>query len=258
NPLTLVRAPRVDHADEVVPLVPVTVEEIRSALFAPMPIPIAEGTRSGSRRRAYDMPDQRSEAIRLRDATLVAALAYSGLRPSEAGALRWGDIRERTILVQRSTDADGSIKSTKGRKSRSVRLLSPLAADLREWRLAAGRPLEAALLFPRSDGAAWTKEDWNNWRSRTWKTACRRSGLDEIPRPYDLRHSFASLLLAEGKTIHYVAKQLGHSPAETLGTYGHVLDEFEDSDRVDAEAEILAARKSALNDVGPPSRVAKG
>ena len=30
--------------------------------------------------------------------------------------------------------------------------------------------------------------------------------------PYDLRHSFASLLIAEGKDLAYVARQLGNSP----------------------------------------------
>lgn len=244
NPLALVRAPRAERGDEVEALPPVTVEEIRCVLGASMPIPVAAGTRSGRPRRAYDMPDARDGTIRIRDAALVALLAYSGLRPSEASGLRWADVRERTLLIQRSTEDDGSIKSTKGRKSRTVRLLAPLAADLREWRMASGVPDGGDLLFPRSDGGAWTKEDWNNWRSRTWRTACRRAGLDDIPRPYDLRHSFASLLLAEGRTIHYVAKQLGHSPALTLGTYGHVLDEFEDAERIDAEAEIEQARAS--------------
>ena len=34
-------------------------------------------------------------------------------------------------------------------------------------------------------------------------------------RPYDLRHTFASLLLAEGRTLHYVAAQIGDSVAQT-------------------------------------------
>jgi integrase len=62
------------------------------------------------------------------------------------------------------------------------------------------------------------------------------------PRPYDLRHSFASLLLAEGRSIHYVARRLGHSPALTLSTYGHLFAEYEHADRIDAEAEIAQAR----------------
>ncbi|MCP9488821.1 MAG: site-specific integrase [Solirubrobacteraceae bacterium MAG38_C4-C5] len=242
NPLALVRAPRAEHREEVVPLAPATVEAIRAVLAAPMPVAVAERAHGTRRCRAYEQPDQRSAAIRQRDACLVCLLAYSGLRPSEAGALRWADVRDRTLLTQRATEADGTVKSTKGRKARTVRLLAPLATDLREWRMAAGRPPDTALVFPRSDGAAWTKEDWGNWRSRTWRAGCERSHLDPVPRPYDLRHSFASLLLAEGRTIHYVAAQLGHSPALTLGTYGHVLAEYAEGDSIDVEAEIVKAR----------------
>lgn len=57
-----------------------------------------------------------------------------------------------------------------------------------------------------------------------------------------LRHSFASLLLAEGKSVHYVARQLGHSPALTLNTYGHLFAEYEDAVCIDAVQEIVAAR----------------
>jgi integrase len=210
-----------------------------------MPAAVPEAAHGARHRRAYQQPDPRSAQTRQRDATLVALLAYSGLRPGEAAALRWADVGERTILVQRATEADGAIKATKGRKSRSVRLLAPLVADLREWRMAAGRPPARALVFPRPDGAAWTGEDWSNWRSRSWRTACERAGQDPVPRPYDLRHSFASLLLAEGRTVHYVAGQLGHSPVLTLTTYGHVMAEYADAGRIDAEAEIAQAHGTA-------------
>jgi hypothetical protein len=61
-------------------------------------------------------------------------------------------------------------------------------------------------------------------------------------RPYDLRHSFASLLLAEGRTVHYVAAQLGHSPLLTLSAYGHLIAEYADAGTIDAEQEITKAR----------------
>lgn len=189
NPLALVRAPRAEHREQVRPLAPATVERIRAALDAER-------------------------------AAIVSVLAYAGLRPGELRALRWGDVRERTILVQRGADPDGKAKATKTRAVRTVRLVAPLAADLREWRMASGRPGDEALVFPGRDGDAWTKDDWDVFRRRGWSTACRRAGLDGTPRPYDLRHSFASLLLAEGRTVHYVAAQLGHSPVLTLSTYG--------------------------------------
>jgi integrase len=211
NPLTLVRAPRAEHREQVRPLAPATVECIRASLDA-------EG------------------------AAIVSVLAYAGLRPGELRALRWGDVRERTLLIQRGADPTGKAKTTKTRSVRTVRLLAPLAADLKEWRMASGRPGDDALVFPAADGAAWTKDDWDVFRANSWKTACKHAQLVPAPRPYDLRHSFASLLLAEGRTVHYVAAQLGHSPALTLSTYGHLLAEYADTRQLDAEREIEEAR----------------
>ena len=63
--------------------------------------------------------------------------------------------------------------------------------------------------------------------------------------PYTLRHSFCSLLLHEGRSVIYVARQLGHDAKLTLSTYGHVIDELEDAPRVPAEDAIRAARRAA-------------
>jgi integrase len=62
-------------------------------------------------------------------------------------------------------------------------------------------------------------------------------------KPYTLRHSFCSLLLHEGRSVIYVARQLGHDAKLTLSTYGHVIDELEDAPRVPAEEAIRAARR---------------
>jgi ATP-dependent exoDNAse (exonuclease V) alpha subunit len=58
----------------------------------------------------------------------------------------------------------------------------------------------------------------------------------------ELEASFASLLLHEGRSVIYVARQLGHEARLTLSRYGHVIDEFEDEPRVDAETAIRRAR----------------
>lgn len=64
----------------------------------------------------------------------------------------------------------------------------------------------------------------------------KRAGLVPAPRPYDLRHSFASLLLTEGRTVHYVAAKLGHSPVLTLSTYGHLIAEYAEVAQIEAGA----------------------
>ena len=139
----------------------------------------------------------------------------------------------------------------KTRSRRSVRLLSPLAADLREWRLASGRPADDAYVFPSGDGAKWTAEGFNKWRGRTFKAALKAAGVAHA-RPYDLRHSFASLLLHEGRSVIYVARQLGHGADLTMRTYGHVIDELEGSPSLSAEDAIRAARAANVSVLCPP------
>jgi integrase len=148
------------------------------------------------------------------------------------------------------------VKGTKTNKTRSVRLLAPLAADLREYRLACGRPGDGQLLFPRGDGAPWTDFDWRNWRRRAFTPAAARAGL--AVRPYDLRHSFVSLLITEGASIVEVARQAGHSPAVALNVYAHVIEELEGGERRSAEAVIREARDARVPLVCPSTGDAAG
>lgn len=182
---------------------------------------------------------------RMRDATLVCVLAYAGLRPGEALALEWRHVRERTILVEQAV-ALGEVKETKTGQTRTVRLLAPLATDVAEWRLASGRPGPKSLVFPGPRGMSWTDTAYRNWRRRVFAPAATAVGLDGSP-PYYLRHLFCSLLLAEGASVVEVARQAGHSPAMTLSTYGHVIEELEGIERRSAEAVIRATREAAAS-----------
>ena len=124
-----------------------------------------------------------------------------------------------------------------------MRLLDPLAADLAQWRLATAQPADHLPVVPgQNDDAAWTAEGFNKWRQRNFGDALRAVGLEGV-RPYDLRHSFASLLLHEGRSVIYVARQLGHGANLTMGTYGHVIDELEEAPNLPAEDAIRRARE---------------
>ena len=65
------------------------------------------------------------------------------------------------------------------------------------------------------------------------------------------RHSFASLLLHEGRSVIYVARQLGHDARLTLTRYGHVIDELEDRPRITAESAIADARLAVCAAASP-------
>jgi integrase len=140
--------------------------------------------------------------------------------------------------------AHGEIKATKTGQTRTVRLLKPLALDLAKWRLACRRPPSASLLFRAYDGDCWSRDDWANWRSRVFGPTAEAAGLEKT-RPYDLRHSFCSLLIHEGATVVEVARQLGHAPTMTLNTYGHVFDELQGAERLSAEEQIPKGTRQA-------------
>lgn len=214
NPARAVRKAPLPRRAEVRPLAPSTIERMRRASTP-------------------------------RNATLISVLAYSGLRPGEALALQWRDVRKQTLLVERSL-AFGEEKDTKTGAHRTVRLLAPLASDLREWRLRSGRPGEEALVFPSKCGTPWTLAAYQSWRRKAFRRALELADVSEA-RPYDLRHSFTSLLLHEGRTVIHVARQLGHDARLTLSTYGHIIDELDGMPTIDAEDVIAQAREEVAD-----------
>jgi integrase len=225
NPQRLVRKAAPPATQEVRPLAPTTVEAIRTAL--------RNGAGRDNRSTRRDV-----RALADRDAVMVSLLAYAGLRPQEMRALRWAHVLDRTLVIH-------APKTQRYRtQPRSVRLLAPLAQDLREWRLLSGRPDDSALVIPLLDGGEMTENAFEMWRSRAWTTALTAAGV-AYQRPYDLRHSFASLLLHEGRSAIYVARQLGHGADLTMRTYGHVIDELEDAPKISAEDAIMAARRGS-------------
>jgi len=225
NPVKGVQKPKVRRHRQVRPLPPRIVEQLRAVA--------AQKRKHGAR-----------------NATLLSVLTYAGLRPQEAQALLWADVRERTLLVEKAADGQGGVKTTKTGQARTVRLLAPLVADLAEWRELCADPGDDALLFPNGSGGVWNDPAWQTWHRDAWVPGCRAIDLKGA-RPYDLRHSFVSLLIHEGRSVVEVARQAGHSPTMTLDVYAHVFDEFDIAERVSAEDQITQARRD-VSGLCPP------
>ncbi len=155
-------------------------------------------------------------------------LARAGVRPGEARALKWSDVdfANRKLTVAHSLSEENEIEDTKTGASRYVHLSQELMQTLS--RLRAERERKATK--PEPD--AW--QDWVfvNGRGRPFDDSRIRKRFRRLAklagiashRVYDLRHTFATLLLSKSAPITYVASQLGHAnPTTTLRWYAHWL-----------------------------------
>lgn len=235
NPVAQVRKPAAARQRAVRPLPPATIEAVRGALTGD-------------------------------DAILITVLAYAGLRPEEALALQWRHIRQGTILVEQK-NVDGEIvlgqKGQGAKDTRTINMLTAVRQDLAEYRLASGRPDDDAYVFPGTAGLPWRMHTYRNWRKRVFRVAAHAAGLTtnkppwssanpyDGPRPYDLRHSFASLLLHAGElSVVEISRQLGHGTETLLATYAHVLEELKDQPKVSADDQIAQARAARARRLG--------
>ena len=160
-------------------------------------------------------------------APLFILLAHAGLRPGEAFALQWTDVdfANGRIRVERALAAR-QIEPTKTGTTRTVDMSKDLAKALRRLllerrreKLEQGWEAMPPWVFCTEAG---TPLDESRVR-KNFALALEAAGLPNF-RVYDLRHTFASLLLADGAPITYVAALLGHSkPITTLQYYAHWL-----------------------------------
>ncbi len=190
-------------------------------------------------------------------AMLLALMAGTGLRPSEALALRPGDLnlRERSVRVERAMDLDGRVKPTKTEETRSVDLSDTLIRRLSDYAIWLGAEAVASgreaspWLFP---GDQWGPLLEGHVR-KLFERVLRKAELPHF-RVYDLRHTFASVLLSEGVPLLYVSNQLGHSkPTTTLRYYAKWIPSGDRRyvDVLDRTPAKLASEKSWHQELAP-------
>ena len=210
------------------------------------PVKIRQATRQRAIRPLSPglVEQMRSQAIArgwARDAVLLCTLAYAGLRPGEALALRWDCVGHNTLLIEHGR-ADGELKATKTGRVRTVRLVAPLADDLTTWRNSATD--RDGLVFPRADGDVFRDADYANWRGRRFEPVASAVGIQGAT-PYTLRHSFASLLVQAGWNALEISAEMGNSPEVVQRDYSHIFKEFARGERIEPEVVIRQARDGA-------------
>jgi integrase len=208
----------------------------RNVALAATITPTAAATRS---RRALTPDEARRllEALRGERNGLMFGLSLRlGLRPGEAAALHWTDVRDGVVNITRGLRRDGNRPViTDEVKTAGSRRTIELPADLVEWfaehrraqlaeRLAARRWDDDRLVFASPIGAVIEPHTSRDHLARLCRTLDTADAPFPVIRPNELRHSCASLLSDEGVPLELIADLLGHASTDMLDrTYRHRL-----------------------------------
>lgn len=163
--------------------------------------------------------------------TLLAAAIFTGLRQGELLGLTWEevDFEDGVVKVRKSLDRQGDRQEPKTRQAvRDVVLMPALGRSLQQHRALSSFAAPTDYVFASQNG---TPFHWRNVARRALQPALKNAELGHL-RWHDLRHTFASLLIANGANIVYVSRQLGHGSSDiTLRCYSHLFDRAEHAQR---------------------------
>lgn len=165
---------------------------------------------------------------------------FTGMRTGEINGLKWKyvDFEHRLILV-RETHVMGEDDYTKTDGSqREIQMSQPVFDALIRQHQITGSVSEYAfcnLLGQPLDNTNFTK--------RVWYPLLRHLGYEQR-RPYQMRHTAATLWLASGEAPEWIARQLGHTSTEMLfRTYSRYVPNMTRQDG-SAMERLLANRMS--------------
>ncbi|MDQ0212652.1 tyrosine-type recombinase/integrase [Arthrobacter bambusae] len=174
-------------------------------------------------------------------APFISVCAFAGLRLGEAAGLQLADVDflRRTISVSRqiqgSTKAEAEVVPPKHGSERVVFVAAELIQTLARHVETVGVFGDEKWLF----GYGGTYFNRNSAADR-WKQAREAAGIGEFTL-HDLRHFYASGLIADGCDVVTVQRALGHAqPSITLNTYSHLWPTAEDKTRT-AGSRLIAA-----------------
>ncbi|BAO86001.1 site-specific integrase [Caballeronia cordobensis] len=164
----------------------------------------------------FDANEQRAivAALPAQAANMIQFAFWSGLRTSELVALDWSDVdwTKGVIVVRRAlTQTADEAEDTKTKTSRrEVKLLPPALAALQTQK--AHTFLANAEVFqdPRNH-ARWTGDSPIRI---VWTRGLRKAQV-RYRKPYQTRHTYASMMLSAGEHPMWVARQMGHANQNT-------------------------------------------
>ncbi len=149
-------------------------------------------------------------ALKGQHKNLIQFALWTGIRTSELVALEWSDIDfiRGTAFIQRAkTQYSRQPEKTKTASSvREVKLLSPALDALQSQKQHTFIEGERIFKNPNT-GQPWTGDQQIR---KFWKWALKRAGV-RYRKPYQTRHTYASMMLSAGEPLAWVSSQMGHS-----------------------------------------------
>lgn len=147
----------------------------------------------------------------------VQVAFWTGLRTSELVALEWGDIdwhgnrcRVTRAITQAAKGKAETPKTTAG--ARTIDLLPRAVEALKAQKtISYLHPSGRVFLNPRN-GEPWTGDQ--AIRKTLWTHALKRAGV-RYRRPYQTRHTYASMMVSAGEPLAWVSRQMGHTSVVT-------------------------------------------
>jgi integrase len=185
-----------------------------------------------------------ADAARPRLRGMILVQAALGLRISELRGLRVQDVDflRREVRIDEQLDATGTRRvPLKTATSRRVVPLPQVAAEVLAAHIAQFPPGDDGLIFTGAHGHGWAS---GGWLWRRYRESAAAAGLPEGTMSHDLRHHYASVLLAGGESVHAVAERLGDTAQMALTVYGHVMPDREETTRRVVDAAWADADRS--------------
>ena len=186
--------------------------------------------------------------------TFLEMCVATGCRRGEVLALRWSDIRNNKVFVDRSLcqTRDGLVyKTTKTEEPRDIALPPGTAGVLEahrlrqdKFRLQFGPDYRADLdlIFANPDGTELKPDSI----SATVSRICRRLGLPKGSSLHTVRHSHASILLEKGVALTTVSERMGHSSVRTTADiYSHAL-RGKDEEAAEIFGKVMQSAREAV------------
>lgn len=137
---------------------------------------------------------------------------FTGMRSGEVHGLKWKYVDfERRLILVRETVVGGEETYTKTDSSQREIQMSQVVFDALKEQEKSTRNI-SGFVFCNREGLPL---DYKNVNNRVWKPLLRHLGL-KVRRPYQCRHTAATLWLAAGENPEWIARQLGHTTTEML------------------------------------------